>query len=46
MAAEISVIIPTLNAERVLPACLESLIEGLGAGLIRELIVTDGGSTD
>lgn len=46
MPAEISVIIPTLNAAGELPACVESLIEGLGAGLIRELIVTDGGSTD
>lgn len=46
MPAEISVIVPTLNADRTLPACLEALIEGLGAGLIRELIVTDGGSVD
>lgn len=46
MPAEISVIIPTLNAEGDLPACLEALIEGLAAGLIRELIVTDGGSSD
>jgi rSAM/selenodomain-associated transferase 2 len=46
MPAEISVIIPTLNAAADLPACLESLIDGLGAGLIRELIITDGGSTD
>jgi rSAM/selenodomain-associated transferase 2 len=46
MPAEISVIIPTLNADRTLPACLEALIEGLGAGLICELIVTDGGSSD
>lgn len=46
MPAEISVIIPTLNAAGTLPKCLEALIEGLSAGLIRELIVTDGGSTD
>lgn len=46
MPAEISVIIPTLNAERDLSACLEALIEGLSEGLIRELIVADGGSTD
>lgn len=46
MPAEISVIVPTLNAAEDLPACLEALIEGLGVGLIRELIVTDGGSSD
>lgn len=46
MPAEISVIVPTLNAEAHLPACLETLMEGLAAGLIRELILTDGGSTD
>lgn len=46
MTAEISIIIPTLNAEGCLPQCLAALIEGLPAGLIRELIVSDGGSTD
>ena len=46
MRAPISVIIPTLNAEHVLPECLESLMEGLQAGLIRELVISDGGSDD
>ena len=46
MRAPISVIIPTLNAERGLNACLHSLMEGVEAGLIRELIVVDGGSSD
>jgi rSAM/selenodomain-associated transferase 2 len=46
MRAPISVIIPTLNAEPNLPACLSGLMEGVEAGLIRELIVSDGGSTD
>jgi rSAM/selenodomain-associated transferase 2 len=46
MPAEISVIIPTLNAQEVLPDCLSSLVEGVTAGLIRELIITDGDSTD
>ncbi len=46
MRAPISVIIPTLNAEDSLPGCLSALIEGLDGGLIRELIVSDGGSTD
>ena len=46
MRAPVSIIIPTLNAAAFLPACLSSLMEGLEAGLIRELIVSDGGSTD
>ncbi|MEM6940201.1 MAG: TIGR04283 family arsenosugar biosynthesis glycosyltransferase [Pseudomonadota bacterium] len=46
MPAPISIIIPTLNAEAQLPSCLNALLEGLEAGLVRELIVTDGGSQD
>lgn len=46
MPAPISIVIPTLNAETTLPACLRALMEGLHAGLIRELIISDGGSTD
>lgn len=46
MRAPISVIIPTLNAADTLPACLAALMEGVDAGLIRELIVSDGGSRD
>ncbi|MEM5516829.1 TIGR04283 family arsenosugar biosynthesis glycosyltransferase [Henriciella sp. AS95] len=46
MAAPISIIIPTLNAAADLPACLDALIPGLKAGLVRELIVSDGGSQD
>lgn len=46
MRAPISVIIPTLNAERHLNATLASLMPGLEAGLFCELIVSDGGSTD
>lgn len=46
MAAPISVIIPTLNAEAEISACLMALMEGLDTGLIAELIVSDGGSTD
>ena len=46
MPAPLSVIIPTLNAAADLPLCLESLMPGLEAGLIREVIVSDGGSTD
>lgn len=46
MPAPISVIIPTLNAAGEIALCLESLLPGLEAGLIREVIVADGGSTD
>ena len=46
MPAPISVIIPTLNAQTHLGACLHALLEGVDAGLIAELIVSDGGSTD
>lgn len=46
MRAPVSVVIPTLNADAALPACLSCLFEGVQAGLIRELIVVDGGSID
>lgn len=46
MRAPVSVIIPTLDCEACLPACLAALGEGLSAGLIRELVISDGGSTD
>ncbi len=46
MRAQLSVVIPTLNAASDLPACLIALMEGVEMALIRELVVTDGGSTD
>ncbi|MEP5091627.1 MAG: glycosyltransferase, partial [Paracoccaceae bacterium] len=46
MRAPISVIIPTLDAADDLPGCWASLMEGVQAGLIREVIVSDGGSQD
>lgn len=46
MAAPISVIIPTLNAQADISACLAALMEGLDSGLIAELVISDGGSTD
>ena len=46
MRAPISVVIPTLNAAETLPMCLGSLGEGLEAGIIRELVISDGGSED
>jgi rSAM/selenodomain-associated transferase 2 len=46
MRAPVSVIIPTLDAGAALPGCLGALGEGLAEGLIRELVVSDGGSRD
>ncbi len=46
MSAPLSIVVPTLNAESTLPACLGALVEGVTAGLVRELVVTDGGSED
>ncbi len=46
MPAPISVIIPTLNAGAGLARATVALAEGLEAGLIRELVVSDGGSDD
>ncbi len=42
----ISVIIPALNAERHLPATLTALVPAAVNGIVREVIVADGGSTD
>jgi hypothetical protein len=42
----LSVIIPTENDERALVPTLAALIPGASAGLIREVIVADAGSTD
>lgn len=46
MRAPISVVIPTLNAEGSLPAALLALMEGLSSGVIREVVISDGGSSD
>ncbi len=46
MSAPLSVIIPTLNAAHVLPETLAALMEGVDAGVIRELVISDGGSED
>lgn len=46
MRAPISVVIPTLNAEKGLAETMIALMEGLPSGLIREVIVSDGGSSD
>ncbi len=46
MPAPISVVIPTLNAAHVLPATADALLAGATEGLIGELVLSDGGSTD
>ncbi|MEM9496094.1 MAG: TIGR04283 family arsenosugar biosynthesis glycosyltransferase [Pseudomonadota bacterium] len=42
----ISVIIPALNAAPRLSACLNALVEASIAGVVKEVIVMDGGSSD
>ena len=42
----ISVVIPTLNAAKSLPATLTALTPGVVAGVIKDLVIVDGGSTD
>ena len=42
----ITIVIPTLNAEGGLAATLAALVPAVVEGLVREVIVVDGGSTD
>jgi len=42
----ISVVIPTLNDAAHLPRALAPLVHGMAHGLIKQVIVADGGSTD
>jgi glycosyltransferase involved in cell wall biosynthesis len=42
----LSVIIPTHDSERLVVRTLACLVQGATAGLIREVILADGGSTD
>ncbi|NOT70672.1 MAG: glycosyltransferase [Hyphomicrobium sp.] len=42
----LSVIIPALNAERHLPSTLTALVPAAVDGIIREVIIVDGGSAD
>ncbi|MEI9989636.1 MAG: glycosyltransferase [Rhizomicrobium sp.] len=42
----ISVVIPTLNSQAALPRCFDSLIGATVRGLVKEVVVADGGSTD
>jgi len=46
MPASLSIVIPTLNAASKIGPTLASLHEGIDIGLIKELIITDGGSVD
>jgi rSAM/selenodomain-associated transferase 2 len=42
----VSIIIPTLNAEPFLPSTLAALVPAAISGLVRELVIVDGGSDD
>lgn len=42
----ISVIIPTANAAALLPRCFDGLIHAVVRGIVREVIVADGNSSD
>lgn len=42
----ISVVIPTLNAEATLASTLSALVPAAVEGIVREVVVVDGGSTD
>ena len=46
MRAPLSIVMPTLEAAQALPDTLACLVEGLSAGLVRELVISDGGSSD
>ena len=46
MRAPISIVIPTLNSQKTIKKTLVSVFEGIEAGIVRELIVVDGGSRD
>lgn len=42
----ISVVIPTLNAEREIVATLAALVPGVATGIVRDVVLADGGSND
>ncbi|WP_350333346.1 TIGR04283 family arsenosugar biosynthesis glycosyltransferase [Coralliovum pocilloporae] len=42
----LSVVIPTLNAGKILPQTLSALVPGAVAGLVSQVIIADGGSGD
>jgi rSAM/selenodomain-associated transferase 2 len=42
----LSIVIPVLDGATLLPLCIAALAEGQQCGLIREIIIVDGGSRD
>lgn len=46
IAQMISVVVPTYNTQETLPRCFDSLIGATVHGVVREVIVADGGSSD
>ncbi len=46
MSAPVSIIIPTLNAVPSIGPTLAALVPGVADGLVREVVLADGGSTD
>ncbi|HUF45778.1 MAG TPA: glycosyltransferase, partial [Aestuariivirgaceae bacterium] len=42
----LSIVIPTLNCGRVLGPTVEALVPGALSGLVSQLVISDGGSTD
>ncbi|MEO0619445.1 MAG: TIGR04283 family arsenosugar biosynthesis glycosyltransferase, partial [Pseudomonadota bacterium] len=44
--AMLSVILPTLNAERLLGPTLAALVPGVVQGIVKDLVIADGGSSD
>ena len=46
LAPMISVVIPTLNAEATLGPCLAALVPAALDGIVRQVIIADGGSSD
>jgi rSAM/selenodomain-associated transferase 2 len=42
----LSIVIPTLNAAATLPHCLAALVPAMVEGLLKEVIIADGGSDD
>ena len=42
----ISVVIPTLNSQSALPRCFDGLIGATVRGLVKDVVVADGGSSD